>query len=279
MKDLARSIHCSKLPCVKLCFLLGILAAQLCAAQQIRQQLEVDVGSSFTFVKQPDGLLRPNYAVYPEGWTGIDLLNKTESWIHVLIQRSDSPSPSVSVVLAPKALKSQDPVMSVPFIGTFPSGVYTIETTSSEFEHTTTTLQGISTTSHGVTFLPKSLSRSVGTPQTSGSSPNSVRSAIDRIAKGSHQELPVPTQASTTPGESPGWLIENATGYQLHLYLSGPIEHDYVIQNGSSISIDLPPGDYRIAADVSDKSVLPFYAVRQLNATTRWQSHFYIAPR
>jgi len=61
------------------------------------------------------------------------------------------------------------------------------------------------------------------------------------------------------------------------LYLSGPTEGDYVIANGDSVNIDLPPGSYRIAAEVSNKGVTPFYAVRQLNADTRWNSHFYIA--
>ncbi|MGA2903179.1 MAG: hypothetical protein ABSD98_05085 [Candidatus Korobacteraceae bacterium] len=111
------------------------------------------------------------------------------------------------------------------------------------------------------------------------SSASSVESAIDKITQGAHQELPPPVQTQVSPGQNPGWSIENATAYQLHLYLSGPVERDYVIPQGSSIAIDLPPGSYRIAAEVSDKSVIPFYAVRQLNANARWSSHFYIAPR
>lgn len=110
-----------------------------------------------------------------------------------------------------------------------------------------------------------------------GSTADTVSSAIERIANGQHQELPQPIQVPLTAGQTPGWLIENATAYQLHLYLSGPVQHSYVIQTGGAMTIDLPPGSYRIAADVPDKSVLPFYAVRQLNADTRWKSHFYIA--
>jgi hypothetical protein len=111
------------------------------------------------------------------------------------------------------------------------------------------------------------------------STASSIESAIDKITQGAHQELPPPVQTRVSPGQNPGWSIENATAYQLHLYLSGPVERDYVIPQGSSIAIDLPPGSYRIAAEVSDKSVIPFYAVRQLNANARWSSHFYIAPR
>ncbi|MGA2902899.1 MAG: hypothetical protein ABSD98_03650 [Candidatus Korobacteraceae bacterium] len=111
-------------------------------------------------------------------------------------------------------------------------------------------------------------------PKESGGT--TISSQIDRIANGSHQALPAPLQSSLAPGQNPGWSIENATGYQLHLYLSGPAERDYVIPNGNSINVDLPPGIYRIAADVSSKSVIPFYAVRQLNVNARWTSHFYI---
>ena len=106
---------------------------------------------------------------------------------------------------------------------------------------------------------------------------SSIQAHIDQIAAGAHQELPQPVQTSITAGQSPGWSIENATGYQLHLYLSGPAERDFVIQNGGSINIDLPPGSYRIAAEVSNKAVKPFYAVRQLDVNARWSSHFHIA--
>jgi len=105
--------------------------------------------------------------------------------------------------------------------------------------------------------------------------PDSIRSQIDRIANGAHQELPAPTQSSLASGQSAGWSVENATGYELHLYLSGPVERSYVIASGGPIAVDLPPGSYRIAADVSH-GVLPFYAVRQLG-DARWSSHFYLA--
>ena len=118
-----------------------------------------------------------------------------------------------------------------------------------------------------------------GAPVALSSKSDSVSATIDRIAKGSHQELPPPTQTPTALGQSPGWTIENATGYQLHLYLSGPTEHEYVIPNGNSINLDLPPGSYRMAAEVSSKNVTPFYALRQLDSGTRWKSKFYISQK
>jgi hypothetical protein len=107
----------------------------------------------------------------------------------------------------------------------------------------------------------------------------SIGQQIDHIAHGQHQELPQPTTTSTTQGQNSGWTVENATGYLMNLYLSGPTEMHYKISNGGSINIDLPPGMYRIAVDVSDTSVKPFYGVKQLDVNARWIYHFYIAPQ
>ena len=102
-----------------------------------------------------------------------------------------------------------------------------------------------------------------------------ISAQIEQIANGAHQQLPPPTQTPLAPGQTSGWSIKNATGYELHLYLSGPVERSYVIVDGGNIAVDLPAGSYRIAADVGH-GVLPFYAVRQLG-DARWSSHFYIA--
>lgn len=104
-----------------------------------------------------------------------------------------------------------------------------------------------------------------------------IQAQIKRIAQGEHQQLPEPTQSYVLPGQKPGWTIENATGFQLHLYLTGPAARDYIIPSGKSIDIDLPPGSYRIAVDLSSKSVLPYYSERQLNDDMRWKLRFYIA--
>jgi hypothetical protein len=266
----------------------------ICDAQQARQQLKVSIASRGKWLdtsKSPDGG-NVQTGLYPEGWTGLDIMNGTESWIHMTVKRADSQYPFLYIVVPPKTLKRQDtlepavdPVSksrlspAYVFSAVIPAGDYTISTTSAQFEPTVSTLKGISSEAHTVFLLSSSGPGSADSRQTQPSSVDTdkVRSAIDRIANGSHQELPSPTQTSTAPGQNPGWTIENATGYQLHLYLSGPTERDYVIENSGSINLDLPPGSYRIAADVSSKSVIPFYAVRQLNADTRWKSHFYIA--
>jgi hypothetical protein len=137
-------------------------------------------------------------------------------------------------------------------------------------------IEGKSGISYWVSIKQKDKSAGVQ-PSTSLPQTSAIQQEIDRVAQGTHQDLPPPVQTSLSPGQNPGWTIENATGYQLNLYLSGPAERHYAIANGESINIDLPPGSYRIAADVSSGGVTPFYAVRQLNADTRWKSHFYIA--
>jgi hypothetical protein len=277
-------------------FLLALVmsAVATCAAQQARQQLKVSIASKGKWLdlsRSPDGG-NVQRDLNPEGWTGLDVVNVTDSWIHMTVKRVDSPYPLFYIVVPPKTLKRQDtqepgidPVGKgrlLPgdiFSAVIPAGDYTITTASAQFEPTVSTLKGTSTEGHTVFLLLSSDPNSADTHQALPGSTDAdkVRSAIDRIANGSHQELPPPTQTSTAPGQNPGWTIENATGYQLHLYLSGPTERDYVIPNGNSINLDLPSGSYRIAADVSSKSVTPFYAVRQLNTDTRWKSHFYIA--
>lgn len=42
------------------------------------------------------------------------------------------------------------------------------------------------------------------------------------------------------------------------------------------MGLDLPPGQYRIAAETADPSVVPFYAERILESDVRWRSIFYI---
>lgn len=109
----------------------------------------------------------------------------------------------------------------------------------------------------------------------SAANKSAVGSAIDKVSQGPHQELPPPAQSSAV-GQGPGWTFENASGQQLVLYLSGPTQRQYKVSNGQTILMKLFPGTYRIAVEVSDTSVLPYYAVRQLSSDTRWKSTFHI---
>jgi hypothetical protein len=165
-----------------------------------------------------------------------------------------------------------------------PATTYTVSVNSEGYVRTSVDVAGASTVeyvvdvgTHDQGCLP-GISPARGKAATTTGPDNGqagIQQQIDRIAKGAHQEFPAPTESSLEPGQAAGWSIKNATEYDLHLYLSGPTARSYVITSGGSITVDLPSGSYRIAADVGH-GVLPFYAVRRLG-DARWSSHFYIA--
>jgi hypothetical protein len=128
----------------------------------------------------------------------------------------------------------------------------------------------------GVAKVSSPAGNSTAPPNTPTST---AESSIDRIAAGLHQDLPLATLTYLNGDESPGWTVENLTIHQLHVYLAGPVDRDYVIPTGRPLLIDLPPGTYRIAADVSDPSIAPFYGVREIPSGARWNSQFVIVPR
>jgi hypothetical protein len=214
----------------------------------------------------------------PDGFISIQLQNRLPGPIHATIDdRSGSVeflfngriagndgAPPVGPITSVSAAKIRVPV-----------GAYEVTVESAVGSMVSTEIKGQSSRVYVVTIDYSGPSASSGSP---GSHSSSIRSNIDQIAGGVHQALPPPTQSPLSLGQHPGWDIENATGYQLHLYLSGAAEREYVIPNGNSISIDLPPGAYRIAARVSSGGVKPFYATWQLGANARWSYQFYIAP-
>ncbi|HUI43562.1 MAG TPA: hypothetical protein VL523_16495 [Terriglobia bacterium] len=108
-------------------------------------------------------------------------------------------------------------------------------------------------------------------------SKGSVRSTIDRISRGSHQELPEARSTTAAADQGAGWDVTNNTEYQLHVYFSGPVDRELLVPAGKSRSVDMPPGTYRIAATVTNSSVDPFYGSRTLPGQTRWKSSFHIA--
>ena len=74
-----------------------IILALDSVAQQPRQQLGVEIRQHSTFVScaQPGEVtcMRPEGAVHPEGWTGLNVKNETDAWIELTIKRADSPFP------------------------------------------------------------------------------------------------------------------------------------------------------------------------------------------
>src|ERR1022692_1031462 len=69
-----------------------------------------------------------------------------------------------------------------------------------------------------------------------------------------------PAQAARASlGGQTGITVENETNYVLYLYLSGPSSQEITLAAGASQTLQVSPGDYEIAAKVSDPSVIPFY--------------------
>jgi len=63
----------------------------------------------------------------------------------------------------------------------------------------------------------------------------------------------------------------------LTVYLSGPSAQKQVIQPHARVPVTLPPGVYKLAGELADKSVLPFFAVRNYSGGETEQ--FHIVPR
>jgi len=165
---------------------------------------------------------------------------------------------------------------SVIILNEVPAGRYEVSATKIDgYSDNSLDIDGKPGETHPVALGPK-LPSCEGVTGLIDEGPLAAGMQIYRVAIGSHQSLPAPEQLSIARGENPGWTIENATGYQVDLYLRGPVERHYQIRKGDSINVDLPPGGYRIAAKLSNESVLPFYAVRELGGGTRWKSHLYI---
>lgn len=232
-------------------------------------------------------------ALEPDGYTGIAVYNNMRRPVCVTIRTTDGKEVgTLGPIPVSWVCDKGRQYSGVSTRIRLPAGPYTATVTMEGYDSNTVNVPGLSTRLHqvGIGDATKACSPVPGDWKAefrTGDCPaaqrpmqqSAIGSRIDQIAGGPHQELPQPAQSAIATNQNPGWLVENATGYQLHLYSSGPTEREYTIQNGSSIDINLPAGSYRVAADVSDKSVLPFYAVRQLSAGTRWKSHFYLAPQ
>jgi hypothetical protein len=213
----------------------------------------------------------------------IAVINHLHRTVIVAIQADGKPFASFSLQGSTEDCSSLDKA-GLLVLNSVPLKTYRIIVNTEGFLSSSTDIRGLGGRQYQISLgSPPGCAAASGSRVAPGPSADSQQTAgegtisaqIDRIASGAHQELPAPILNSLAPGQSPGWSIENGTDYDLHLYLSGPVERSYAIAGRGSIEVDLPPGNYRIAADVSH-GVLPFYAVRQLGST-RWKSHFYIA--
>lgn len=108
---------------------------------------------------------------------------------------------------------------------------------------------------------------------------NGIRRQIDNIRKGRHLPIP-PAQAGPGGSSDPTSVqVNNATAYTLFLFVSGPLNQTVQLVAGDSTMIVLSPGNYEIAARVSNPHVIPLYGKRLFEANTQYSEEFYIAAK
>jgi len=71
-------------------------------------------------------------------------------------------------------------------------------------------------------------------------------------------------------------VVENDTEYTLTVFLSGPQEDRFEIAPRGSQTLNMLPGQYEVAARVSNPAVIPFYGQRSCGPNTRYSEHIYI---
>ena len=84
-------------------------------------------------------------------------------------------------------------------------------------------------------------------------------------------------QASGRSGTgSPRLTIENGTQYEIHVYLSGPETHSASIPAGGTSVLDLQSGTLKLAAEIPNSSIVPFYGEQTFSNGTTYMEKFYI---
>lgn len=90
----------------------------------------------------------------------------------------------------------------------------------------------------------------------------SISEEIEKIRNGEHVPFPPIQAVGGDPSRSSGtgaFAVKNDTAYTLTVLFSGPTERRLEVAPGGSISIDLLPGSYKVAARVSAPDVSPSY--------------------
>jgi tetratricopeptide (TPR) repeat protein len=104
-----------------------------------------------------------------------------------------------------------------------------------------------------------------------------IEAEIAQIAGQEHGNLPPPSELpSEEPEEDAEYTITNDTSYVLTVLFSGPTTRSVILSPHATETITLEPGAYRVAAKVSDPSVIPYYGEETLSGSTHYESSFYI---
>lgn len=104
-----------------------------------------------------------------------------------------------------------------------------------------------------------------------------IDTEIDKIAKsGRFSPLPPATLVPTEGGVWQGVEVKNQTPYMLKLLYSGPVRTTRTVSSGHSISLDIPPGNYRIAVRALGGNVRSLYGRVSFSADIHPIHVFYI---
>ena len=96
----------------------------------------------------------------------------------------------------------------------------------------------------------------------SGITGNLVRSKLSLVVDTDYTKLEqsTPERYINSPGKSI-IIIENNTPYSITFYLGGPENKLITVFTESGSEIELTPGDYEIAVQSADSSILPYYGI------------------
>jgi hypothetical protein len=115
-------------------------------------------------------------------------------------------------------------------------------------------------------------------PEPTRGAQDATRQEIAHIREGIHGEIPPAQVVGRCSGALTTTIIENSTGYQLYLYISGPESRTLAVDPGGTVNLRLEPGHYDVGARVSGPHVSPFAGGWALARGCRYESTFYIGP-
>ncbi len=105
-----------------------------------------------------------------------------------------------------------------------------------------------------------------------------IETQLAKIEAGQHGYFPPPTQTQQSQqlsGEAQ-YTIINDTSYTLTVLLSGPSTTSIDVASHATETVTLKPGTYKVAAEVSKSSVIPYYGQITFNADSTYQGEYYI---
>jgi tetratricopeptide (TPR) repeat protein len=107
-----------------------------------------------------------------------------------------------------------------------------------------------------------------------------IRKQIADIEEsGKYLAMPAPQavpRRGTSGSSSDNYTIENGTPFGLTVIFSGPASKQVALLPGTTRTVSLPVGTYKVAARVTAPDVLPFFGVDQYAPNSDYQARFYI---